>query len=160
MIIRKTTLKDLDEIMEIYKYAREVMRASGNPDQWRDDYPAVSTISADIAAGNSYVLESDSGICGVFTFIIGEELTYRKIEGSWKNSERYGTIHRLASSGKQSGIFDMCLKFCESKISNIRVDTHRDNKIMQKLIERNGFERCGIIYVADGSPRIAYQKQS
>ena len=28
---------------------------------------------------------------------------------------------------------------------------------MQQLLELNGFRRCGIIYVRDGSPRIAYQ---
>ena len=29
---------------------------------------------------------------------------------------------------------------------------------MQHLLEKNGFTRCGIIHVADGTPRIAYQK--
>ena len=29
---------------------------------------------------------------------------------------------------------------------------------MQHVLESNGFTRCGIIHVADGSPRIAYQK--
>ena len=27
-----------------------------------------------------------------------------------------------------------------------------------RLIEKNGFVRCGIIYVANGTPRIAYQR--
>lgn len=40
---------------------------------------------------------------------------------------------------------------------NIRIDTHADNKTMQHLIEADGFTRCGIIYIADGTPRIAYQ---
>lgn len=39
------------------------------------------------------------------------------------------------------------------------IDTHKDNKITRHLIEKNGFAKCGIIYVADGSPRIAYEKQ-
>ncbi len=43
-------------------------------------------------------------------------------------------------------------------MSNFRIDTHNDNKIMQHVIEKNGFIRCGIIYVKDGSPRIAYEK--
>lgn len=30
---------------------------------------------------------------------------------------------------------------------------------MQQVFEKNGFERCGIIYVEDGSPRIGYQRQ-
>ena len=40
---------------------------------------------------------------------------------------------------------------------SIRIDTHADNKTMQHLIEADGFTRCGIIYIADGTPRIAYQ---
>ena len=31
------------------------------------------------------------------------------------------------------------------------------NHTMQRLIEGAGFRRCGVIYVEDGSPRIAYQ---
>ena len=158
MEIRNTQLQDLNNILGVYKYAREQMKLSGNPHQWYDKYPTEEKIVDDIKNANSYVIENCGTLCGVFTFIIGEEPTYQKIEGQWKNDKPYGTIHRLASSGAESGIFNQCLKFCQSKISNIRIDTHRDNKIMQHLIEKNGFERCGIIYVADGSPRIAYQK--
>ena len=39
---------------------------------------------------------------------------------------------------------------------NIRVDTHRDNIVMQRLVEKLGFSRRGIIYIADGTERIAY----
>ena len=42
--------------------------------------------------------------------------------------------------------------------SNIRVDTHADNKTMQRLIEKNGFTKCGTIYVKNGTARIAYQR--
>ena len=49
-----------------------------------------------------------------------------------------------------------CLEHCES----LRADTHADNKIMQHLLEKNGFARCGIIHVEDGTPRVAYQKLS
>ena len=48
------------------------------------------------------------------------------------------------------------LEHCES----LRADTHEDNKIMQHLLEKNGFVRCGIIHVEDGTPRVAYQKLS
>ena len=30
---------------------------------------------------------------------------------------------------------------------------------MRRAFERNGFERCGTIWVEDGTPRIAYQKE-
>ena len=41
---------------------------------------------------------------------------------------------------------------------NIRVDTHSDNHIMQHLLARHGFTLCGTIYLASGSPRLAYQR--
>ena len=43
--------------------------------------------------------------------------------------------------------------------NNIRIDTHRDNKIMQHNIEKHCFTYCGIIYLANGDERLAYQKQ-
>lgn len=156
--IRKTQLKDLKKVMEIYGYARERMRLSGNPNQWKDKHPAEEIIVNDIKNGNSYVYEREGEICGVFSFIIGEDPTYKVIDGQWLNDDKYGTIHRLASNGIAVGTFVKCLLFCESKITNIRIDTHEDNKIMIRLIESSGFTRCGIIHVADGSPRIAYQK--
>lgn len=31
---------------------------------------------------------------------------------------------------------------------------------MQKLLEKYGYIKCGIIHVEDGTPRIAYQKSA
>ena len=151
-------MSDLDKILQIYAYAREQMKLNGNPNQWSDKHPAKSVIIEDIKRGNGYVILKEGEICGVFAFILGEDPTYKKIEGAWKNNQPYGTLHRIASSGEVKGIFNTCLNFCLSKISHIRIDTHHDNKIMRHLIEKNGFEKCGIIYVTDGTPRIAFEK--
>ena len=159
MNIRKSCLSDLEEILQIYVHARIWMKKNGNPTQWGDDWPERWAVERDIEAGNSYVTEHDGSICGVFAFIIGEEPTYRIIEdGHWRNDEPYGTIHRLASDGSTSGVFAACLKYCEQVFPNIRMDTHRDNHIMQHLLEKHGYEPCGTIYVEDGTARIAYQK--
>ena len=156
--IRHTENSDLTDVMRISEYARAQMKINGNPNQWRDTYPTEALIIDDIKNKNSYVIEKDGVICGVFAFIIGDDPTYQRIEGQWKNNAPYGAIHRVASSGMMRGVFPACVKFCEAKISNLRVDTHFDNKIMQHQIEKSGFEKCGIIYIEDGSPRIAYQK--
>ena len=159
MIIRRSTLDDVDTILSIYEYARQQMRLSGNPNQWSEDYPSEEIVRNDILNGNSYLIVDGDTIGGVFVFIIGEDPTYMRIEdGSWLNGDPYGTIHRIAGNGRMPGIFRICLKYCESRISNIRIDTHRQNQIMQHLIESSGFQKCGWIYVADGSERIAYQK--
>ena len=158
MIIRDTTIADYGQIAEIYAYAREQMRQAGNPCQWGDDRPSEETLLKDIRNGQSHLLEEQGLIRGVFTFIIGEDPTYRIIrQGQWLNDAPYGTIHRIAGSGAGKGVFRECLAYCMSRISNIRIDTHRDNAIMRHLLEKHGFQECGIIYVEDGSPRIAYQ---
>ena len=157
MTVRSATLEDIGQIMEVYRYAKEYMVASGNPNQWIKGYPSKEIIEKDINKQQFYVCEEKGQIHGAFMFFVGEESTYQVIEqGAWKNDEQYGTIHRLGSDGKCKRIFEECLAFCRKKHENLRADTHRDNKTMQHLLEKHGFERCGIIYVADGSPRIAY----
>ena len=159
MIIRSAKTEDLDTITKLYAYAREQMKNSGNFRQWGDNKPDPHTIREDISKSQLYLICDQNEICGVFAFFIGADPTYQIIEdGAWLNDKTYGVIHRVASNGKTKGIVQQALRFCEDKIKNIRIDTHEDNKIMQHILEKEGFQKCGRIYVADGSPRIAYQK--
>ena len=146
--------------MEIYDYAREFMCRTGNPNQWINGYPTAELIRQEIENRHSFVCEDETGeTVGTFCFILGEDPTYHRIEnGTWLNDEPYGTIHRLASNGKTKGLFSQCLAWCSERCPNIRADTYRDNLIMRTAFEKNGFKECGIIYVANGTPRIAYQK--
>lgn len=151
--------KDLEEILKIYSYARKFMKNTGNPNQWKDGNPALKVLMNDIAKQQLYTVKDGNRIHGVFAFVIGEDPTYATISrGAWLSDTVYGTIHRVAGDGKIKGLFTLILDFCSRKISHLRIDTHEDNKIMQHLIEKNGFVKCGIIHVADGSPRIAYEK--
>ena len=158
MEVRNTVMANLDEVMDIYANGRQIMRTSGNPNQWGDDKPYREQIINDINIGNSYVVVSDGVICGVFAFILGEDPTYAYIEGKWLNDEPYGTIHRIATAGKVKGILKTAVEYGFTKVNNVRVDTHHDNMIMQHLLEKNGFTYCGVIYLEDGDPRKAYQK--
>lgn len=160
MKIRKAEVNDLNEIMMIYAYARKRMKENGNPTQWGEDYPQTALIAEDIQLGQCFVgVDENDNIHLVFAFIIGEDPTYALIEeGNWLDDELYGTIHRLASDGTYKGSFSKCMQFCTEKINNLRADTHHDNKIMQHLLIKNGFKQCGIIYVKDGSKRLAYHK--
>ena len=159
--IRKGHETDVDVVLAIFDGARRFMRASGNLVQWIGGYPAREDVLADIVAGNCYVGEDTDGeIVVVFAFILGEDPTYAVIEqGKWLNRESYGTIHRIASSGKHGRMLDACVDFCFKLTHNIRIDTHSDNRPMLTALERLGFQRCGIIYCRDGSPRLAFQKR-
>lgn len=160
MKIRKAKLEELDTILEIYDGGRRFMRAHGNMFQWAGGYPSRSLLEDDINSGHLFVVtdDEDKDILSVFAYILGKDPTYAIIDnGSWLNDDDYGTIHRIASSGKQGGtahfVYDWALGICE----NLRIDTHADNYVMQSVCENYGFKMCGIIYLEDGAPRIAYQ---
>jgi len=160
MFIRKTEIKDLDNVMMIYEDARSFMKENGNPNQWGDSYPERELIKRDISEGKSYVCMDGDVIAGVFYFGIGPDPTYLKIyDGNWLNDEPYGVIHRIASLSRKKGVASFCLNWCFKQCPNIRIDTHRDNLIMQNFLKKHGFIRCGIIYLEDGSERLAYQKK-
>ena len=159
MYVRRSNMEDIPAMMELYAQARVFMRENGNPNQWDENYPSRELLEKDIAFGNSYIVEDDEkNLAATFAFIKGEDPTYYGIEnGAWLNHEPYGTIHRLAGNTSYHGIASGCISWCKSQIGNLRADTHEDNKIMQHLLEKNGFVRCGIIHLANGAPRIAYQ---
>ena len=150
----------MDRIAEIFSYARSQMALNGNPSQWKNDRPSMELVKKDIENGNSYVVEEDGKIVATFAFIVGIEPTYLDIDGAWLDDAPYGTIHRIASDGSVKGIFDLVLDYVETYGVDIRIDTHKDNKPMLHVIEKNGFVHCGIIIVDDNTPRIAFQKKA
>ena len=158
--MRLTREEDLCRLEEIFSYARKQMALHGNPSQWKNDRPSMELVKKDIINGNSYVVEDEDGqVVGTFAWIPGIEPTYLDIDGKWLDDAPYGTIHRIAASGKRKGIFDEALRFAESFGIDVRIDTHKDNATMLYLIEKYGFQRCGIIIVDDGTKRIAFQKK-
>ncbi len=158
MEIRKGELKDIDEIMDIYSAARRFMRENGNPTQWAGEYPPRELIIRDIQEGICHVATDNDRLCGVFAFIFGNDPTYEIIEnGVWLNNNPYAVIHRIASAGTTKGLLKTAIEYCISQASELRIDTHHDNKKMQYLLTKYGFARCGIIYLPNGEPRIAYQ---
>ena len=166
MRIRKTTESDFERIMEIYAYARAFMAKTGNPNQWGPtNWPPEDLIHEDIRNGNSYVcVNDDEKVIGTFFFTQGEDIepTYRVItDGAWLDDSAYGVVHRIASDGSEKGIGQFCLGWAYEQCGHLRIDTHTDNKVMQNLLKKLGFIRCGIIYVIeDDNPRYAFEKIS
>ena len=154
-------MRDIEEILNIFKSARQFMRTNNNFNQWNDDYPGEKDIITDIQNGNGYVgVDSTGEMVMTFALIFGEDPTYKIIkEGHWLNEDPYATIHRIASNGKTKGVLRKACDYGFQKIENIRIDTHIDNGPMLKALSDLGFVRCGIINCRDGSPRIAFQKR-
>ena len=154
--VRNATWEDLPVIERIYANARRFMAETGNPNQWGNTTPVTSLLEDDITKGLLHVMVNEGVIHGVFYFYIGIDPTYGEIEdGAWTSDTPYGTIHRIAGDGS-GGTLATAVAFAKERINHIRIDTHEDNKIMQRAIAKQGFSRCGIIHLANGSPRIAY----
>jgi hypothetical protein len=158
--IREAMPTDMAEIMQVMDAAKGIMRQSGNMNQWADGYPSEAAITADMEKSGGFVVEDDGKIVGYFAFLQCPEPTYNRIyDGKWvDDSLPYHVVHRIASFPDAHGIFGSIMEFCFSHDNNIRIDTHRDNKIMQHVIMKHGFTYCGIIYLLSGDERLAYQK--
>lgn len=126
--IRPATEADIPAILPVLDAARRIMRESGNPHQWADGYPS-------------------------------PEPTYDVIaDGCWLDDTLpYHVIHRIASFPEARGIFSDLIAWSMERDRNLRIDTHRDNRIMQHCIRKAGFRYCGIIHLANGDERLAYQ---
>ena len=148
------------DIMIVMEAAKKIMRQSGNMYQWGEGYPSKAVITADMEKHGGFVVVDDGKVVGYFAFLPSPEPTYYNIyKGKWMDDRKpYHVIHRIASCPDAHGIFSSIMDFCFSLDTNIRIDTHRDNKIMQYNILKHGFTYCGIIYLLSGDERLAYQK--
>ena len=130
-------------------------------EQWHSDYPTKQTIIDDIAQNIGYVFVIDNEVIGYCCMIFGDEPAYKRIDGAWKTEKPYAVVHRMAFSSKARGsglsheglIKDYCIS---NYIDAIRVDTQEENKVMQHILNREGFAYCGLIQF-DGGPKLAYE---
>lgn len=162
MKIRKATAADLDEIMTVYEGARAFMVETGNPNQWASrNWPPRWLVEQDIAGGNCYVCLDGDELAAVFYYDHGVDIdpSYRIIEGGkWLSDSAYGVVHRIAArKGRGAGKF--CIRWACEKSGHLRIDTHEDNRVMQRILDELGFTYCGVVYVSeDRDPRLAYEK--
>ena len=173
MNIRATTPKDIDAVMAIIEEARRTIAALGI-DQWQNGSPNRVMITEDVALGRGRIVTEDDGtIVGTFALIYTGEPTYNSIyDGAWQTADHdrdgsiaYMAIHRVAVSVSKrgSGVSTAMIRYAEEyarilgKIS-LRIDTHRGNVVMRRMLEKHGFTHCGVIYLQNGDERVAYEK--
>lgn len=165
MQFRKAVETDINNIMNIIKQAQVYFKEQGI-NQWQDNYPNIETIRNDIIDKNGYVLLKDNNIVATVAVSFDKEETYDSIyDGEWISNNEYAVIHRMAVDnnykglGLSSQIIKNIEQFCLNKgVHSIKVDTHEENLSMQKLLKKNKFQYCGIIYLEDKSKRIAFEK--
>lgn len=167
MEIRKTKSGDVDELLTLLEEARGTIAKLGI-DQWQNGYPSREVVLEDVSLERSYVATEDGRICGTFVLIDDGELTYEKIyDGAWKtgDGQNYIAIHRVAVSvamrgkGVSTAIIDYASDYAKKQgRASLRIDTHKGNVVMRRMLEKHGFEFCGVIHLANGDPRVAYER--
>ena len=156
MKIRPAEITDLESVYSIYERARQFMRENGNPDQWGDVYPLREIILDDLNNNRLQLLVDENDTpAAVFALFLDGDRDYDVINGEWLNDLPYIAVHRVASAGTHRGVFGHILDFCQSFSSNVKIDTHPDNHIMQSILKKNGFIPCGTINI-DGMDFIVF----
>jgi len=166
MKLRKSKEKDIRDIMEIIKEAQAYLKEM-KIDQWQNGYPNEEVIRKDILNGYSYVLTDKDKVIATVALSFDGEPTYNEIyEGSWLTDNEYAVIHRIAVTKEMKGknIASIILKrieeICKERaIKSIKIDTHEDNLSMQRLLKKNNFKYCGVIYLEGKVKRIAFEKE-
>lgn len=164
--IRKAEKNDIPEISIIIDQAKAFLKVQ-EIDQWQNGYPSENEINNDVENNEGYVLLVDNKIAGYAYLNIGIDDAYEKITGgNWGNKySNYAAIHRLAVSNQYRGqglakkfIELLIAELVERDIFDIRIDTHPENKIVQKMATDLNFKFRGeVIY--EGK-RKAYQLEN
>ena len=162
MILRNAHMNEADASYQCIEDAREYHASLGFT-QWHPDYPTLRTLKEDIEKGIGFVFAEDDDVIGYCCIIIGEEPAYRVIDGAWKTDRAYAVVHRMAFSKQSTGkklsgkAISLIKDYCaENGVHAIRVDTQAENKVMQHILAREGFEYCGLV-TFDGGPKLAYE---
>ncbi len=162
-MIRLATKQDITAIENILNDGIAYL-AKQNINQWQDGYPARFDIENDIETKQGYVYVNKNEIQGYYFLSFDIEPTYLQIfQGEWLCEEPYGTIHRFAVKAeyRQKGVAGKMIAAAGAEAirrdCNLRVDTHEENKAMQKLIIKKGFICCGKIFTMSGDERLAFE---
>ena len=167
---RRAEEADLPALEAILGEAREYLRSCG-VDQWQEGYPNRESFEADIAAGRGWVFEHEGETAGYECVAMQPEECYRGIDGAWlTEGENYAVIHRAMAAGRyrHTSLSREMFSLAEDLAAgmgkrSVRVDTHRDNRAMNRLCGKLGYKFCGVVDLSTIDPahdslRNAYEK--
>ena len=145
---------DIDEIVSIAADAKDVLKKRG-VDQWQGPYPTREDFLNDIKNREGRIILHGSEPAAYFVINQERPPEYDAItDGKWTDGLDYCVIHRACVKAKYrgTGISSYLMKcadeICEALgIRCIRVDTHRKNKSMQRLLNDCGYRYRGNILV-------------
>lgn len=167
-MIKEVEIEEISSVMEIIADAKRLLKKQSS--QWQNDYPNQKVLLDDISNQNLFGFFQDGLLIGIESLIIKEDENYKGITlGKWikKPSQKDLVIHRIAvrNNYHNKKIGDQLIKFAigyakRKRIHSIKVDTHKKNIAMQKILLDNNFSFRGIIYLKreeDDNQRLAYE---
>lgn len=166
LIFRQATAADHPDMVRVVAEARRFMAGQGLT-QWQDGTPTPAQLWEDIENGEGYVLRAGGALAATAALLLRDEPDYAVIhEGAWGHAGPYAALHRFAladawrGGGLAGRFFARLQGVCAAAgLPAMRVDTHRHNAPMQRFLQKQGFVRRGVIYLAyDGDERIAFEK--
>ena len=166
---RQATPADMGDILRIVGDARASLKKH-RVDQWQGPYPDEKAFLFDMDRGECFVLLHGQEIAGFFTLSTREEKCYEAItDGKWTAGLPYCVLHRaaVAAEYRGGGMSAYMMKCVEEQARrfgrrSVRVDTHKKNKAMQRLLRDNGYRYRGNVQVVvepgHDSARQAFEK--
>ncbi len=147
-MIRKATLEDLKDIMQIIKETIVEMHSYNNY-QWDESYPQEKDFRNDIQKGYLFAAERDSKLVGFVCVNKIEPVEYRGL--NWSLNEDVMVVHRMAvnPSSRRSGIGTELMNFADelavkNKVRYLKTDTYSINTKMNAM-----FIKCGYKFVGE-----------
>ena len=152
MNLTLATQDNLVEILDIIKDAQVLLKENGI-NQWQDGYPNATDILDDINLENGYVIINKQKIVGYCVIDYCGDSNYDIIyNGQFHSQHPYATIHRFAikRNFQGQGLALEAFKLIDQLVSKngfdtVRIDTHKDNQRMLKLVSTAGYQYCGIV---------------
>nr|WP_244889878.1 GNAT family N-acetyltransferase [Streptobacillus notomytis] len=154
----------MEKILEIKELAIEYQKEIGLT-QWSNNYPLEKDFKNDIELKRGYIYEKDNQIYAYASLNYDIDNMYLKTyDGNINNNIDYSSIHRVMVNKNEmnKGIgkeFLEKLIRISTKDSRfvVRIDTHKDNIAMIKLIDKLNFKYIAKVHANDGTERNVFE---
>ena len=172
---RPAAREDFDQVSALLDAGHETFAALGI-DEGRKKYPSARRLMHSIKNGTTHVVEDAHGhMIAVFAVSFSPDKNYeRPIDGAWltdadEQPQPYAELHwvSVAPAARRRGVGQFILETA-GRIAraggrrSIRADVYERNVPIQKLLEKHGYARCGILSMRDvfgrRKTRVAYER--
>lgn len=156
---------DREKIEKIYEDGSLKLKSLGI-NQWQgNEKPDLNNFSNLNENNIIYILEDKEIIVSTLIIYDKDEDYENNLVGTWNSPKPYVALHRIAtlSGARKKGYGRKIIEFAENyakenNFKSVRVDTHRENKSMQNLLNSMEYNYVGIVYLGGKRERFAYEK--